>query len=542
MSYLKAQMGVLLRREQRLPSYRPDRSLLEKIVGRTILISLSIFIGLFYGFSVAILPPALVIYLGIPAAILLLLDIWVLPETVSGPVKALTRLFYIYAGVLILWPNYLAIELAGLPWISIRRLIAISLTLIFLITLSVSPNFRNQLADRLGAAKPLTSMILYFTLVQFLTIFISADPFHSLNIILNYIPLITIMYFAGAWVLAKSKAAEKFSNLLIFISIIIVIIGFFEKRNGQILWANHIPSFLQIEDQSVLQTLTAMVRDNKYRVTTTFSVSLCMAEFLAMVSPFVAHKIFENRDIRWITFWIAIDLALLASIVSTQSRLGIVSYLTAHAAYIGLWSFRRWRRTKADILGPALALLYPVAASLFFVGMFTVDAIRVRTIGGGSSGLSDVGRSVQFHMMWPKLLKNPFGYGAGRGGSTLGYITPSGKISVDSYIITMMMDYGIIGFLLFFGALLYAIVKMAQVAWNSRSTDLDLALPLSCSLLVVLQVRWVLSQVDNLPLIYMLLGMTAAMLWRERQHLGVPNRSAAPETVPPKIEQLASAA
>jgi uncharacterized membrane protein (UPF0136 family) len=149
--------------------------------------------------------------------------------------------------------------------------------------------------------------------------------------------------------------------------------------------------------------------------------------------------------------------------------------------------------------------------------MFTVPAIRNRTIGGGSTGFSDQARQVQFEMMWPRLFENPFGYGGGRSGEILGYRLPSGLLTIDSYVVTMVLDAGVLGLGLFAGAFIYAAAKMIQLAWRTKAGEVDLALPLACALVIAMQVRLVLSQTDNLPLLYMLLGMAAALLWRARQ-------------------------
>ena len=65
--------------------------------------------------------------------LLALLIIWVLPDVGRGPVGLLSKLFFTYLVVLILWPNYLALQLPGLPWISFRRLVMFPMALILLI-------------------------------------------------------------------------------------------------------------------------------------------------------------------------------------------------------------------------------------------------------------------------------------------------------------------------------------------------------------------------------------------------------------------------
>lgn len=508
------------RRQPVLPNYRPPRTRLETFFKKGAFYAFCIFVGLFYGLAFTILPPQLALYLGGPVLLLALLIIWVLPDVGRGPVGLLSKLFFTYLVVLIVWPNYLALQLPGLPWISLRRLVMFPMGLVLLICLSVSQRFRSELMAALKAVKPLAYMMAGFTLIQILTIPLSAYPFYSVNLTVNFLFGTTAMFFVGVWVLSQPARTNRFVNFLIFSAFALCVMGVLEYWNQAVLWANHIPSFLQVQDEAVLRTLAGKLRDGRYRVTTTFSVSLSMAEYLALVTPFVIHRIMTSVRLERILFWGGFDLLLLLVINLTQSRLGVLGWILAHAFYGCVWGFRRWGRSKADIIGPAVSLLYTAGAILFMIGMFTVDAIRNRTIGGGSSGFSDQGRRDQFEMMWPKLFRNPLGYGSGRSGEVLGYRTPGGQLTVDSYVVTMFLEYGVIGCALFFGMFIYAAVKMMQVAWQSRDDASAIALPLACTILIAIQVRFVLSQTDNLPLLYMLLGMAAAVAWDAHKRAG----------------------
>jgi hypothetical protein len=449
--------------------------------------------------------------------------IWALPDTNRAPTRLLTRLFFALLVAMMLWPNYLAIQLPGLPWMTLRRLIAFPMVGILLICISTSGAFRTELSASLRSVRPLWIMLAAFMTVQFLTIFWSASPPYSLNQLMNYWVLGTATFFVGAWVLAKPGMMDWFVKVLLILTLVLCAVAAAEFWNQQVLWAGHIPSFLQVQDQIVQQYLEAQVRDAQYRVVTTFSVSLSFAEFLAIVTPFIIHKLMNTRAINLILLWGLADLALLGAINTTQSRLGILGWATAHIIYICIWAFRRWRSERADIVAPAVSLVYPVGALLFLVGMFTVPAIRNRTIGGGSSGFSDQARADQFAMLWPRLLENPFGYGSGRSGEVLGYRLPSGMLTVDSYVITLLLDYGVIGLLLYGGVLVYAAAKMIQIAWRNPTGEHSIALPLGVALVIIIQIRLVLSQTDNIPLIYMLLGMAAAVAWRARRDAATPS-------------------
>lgn len=499
-----------------LPNYRRQRSRLERLFKHGGFLALCVALGLFYGFFYTLFPPQLLIYLLIPILVLALLVIWALPDTPRAPTRLLVRLFFIYFLVMILWPNYLAIQLPGLPWMTLRRLLAFPMAGVALICYSTSSGFRAELAETLRATRPLGWMVGAFTLVQLLVIFFSDAPAFSFNFTLNYWFASTAVFFIAAWALSSGERAEMLIRAMIGTAIFLCLLAAAEYRNQGVLWAGHIPGFLQVQDEVMNRYLTAAVREGKYRAVTTFSVSLAFAEYLAIVTPFVIHKLMKSKGIWAVLAWGVLDIALLAVINLTQSRLGILGWVTAHALYGCIWAFRRWRTHRTDLIAPAVSLVYPAGALLFFIGMFTVPAIRNRTIGGGSTGFSDDSREVQFAMLWPRLFDNPFGYGGGRSGDILGYRLPGGLLTVDSYIISLVLDYGVIGLFLFAGTLIYASAKMMQLTWRTSANEADLALPLACALVVIIQIRLVLAQMDNLPLIYMLLGMAVALAWRAR--------------------------
>jgi hypothetical protein len=497
-----------------LPNFKQSPSLIGRLVKRSLLFTICVLLGLFYGFSFAILPPSLMTALGIPILILMLVIIWALPDVGYAPTTLLIRLFLIYVIVVPLWPNYLSLQIPGLPWISIRRLVVFPLFITFLICLSISAEFRGDLSKVLYHHKAIFRLLVLFSFIQVATVALSDSPSFSLNATINYIIANNAVFAVAAWALSKDKRADRYINLLLFSALFLCVFSVFEYRNLKPLWANHVPSFLALDGEMVSQYLTPVLRNGIYRVTSTFSVSLSFAEYLAIVSPFAFHKMISTHHIGRMLLWLAYDFFLLFVIVLTQSRLGILGWIVAHVAYILLWSAKRWATRKTAILAPAIALTFPVGALFLFVGMFTIPAIRNRTIGGGATGLSDDARRQQFDLLWPRLLENPFGFGTGRSGAELGYVTPGGFVTVDSYVITMLMDYGVLGFFAFAGIIIFAALRSLKVTWRSTGAAGDLAMPLTAAFGAVIQARLVLSQGDNLPLIFMLVGMSVALSYR----------------------------
>lgn len=511
-----------------LPPFRQQRAPARRHLVKGLFLACCAILGVLYGFVYAVFPPFFMVYLAMPVLLLTLLVIWALPHLPNGPTRLLAGMFFAYALIVPLWPNYIALSLPGLPWISFRRLIIFPMALVFFICVSTSERFRHSFKDLRALAGEVPRFILALVAIQLITVPLSNSPFGSLNSIVDFTFGSIIPFFIGTWYFRDVPRAYRWQAAIVWAALLLCGIGILEWMNQRVIWADHIPSFLAVDELTLQRITQPYFRDGQYRVTGTFSVALAFAEFLAFATPFVLHRLFASTGLFAKLAWGAADLLLLAVIISTQSRLGIVGWLVGHAFCVCLWSFRRWLFTKGDLLATAVALAFPAGAFLFFVAMFTVPAIKYRTIGGGSTSLSDDAREIQFDMFWPKFFGNPIGHGAGQSGTELGFRTAEGLYTVDSYFITIGMDYGVVGIVSFFGALVYAIYALSRTALSRPQAPDEDPVPLAAMLLVALVIRSVLSQTDNLPLIFMGLGMAAAALARERQraaaiqHAGEP--------------------
>ena len=103
-----------------LSPFRSKPAPISSLLRKTFFFSFCVFLGVFYGFWGTVLPPAFIILLIIPFLIFALLVLWLLPDTGDAPERTLKRLLLAFTAVTFLWPNYLAIVLPGLPWLSMR--------------------------------------------------------------------------------------------------------------------------------------------------------------------------------------------------------------------------------------------------------------------------------------------------------------------------------------------------------------------------------------------------------------------------------------
>ena len=181
--------------------------------------------------------------------------------------------------------------------------------------------------------------------------------------------------------------------------------------------------------------------------------------------------------------------------------------------------------SRTDITGAALTYGYPALASAAIVLIMSVDALRLRILGGGGSQVSNDARQVQFDMAPPVLMRSPvFGFGGGRGADALGFTTPGGQVTIDTYILSIVLDYGIVGFLIFYGAMLYAgvfigfkILTLKNDASDKDAEEIGYLFPLVVMLAQFFVIKTVLSQEENHSILFMIYGAILALFWRLKQ-------------------------
>jgi hypothetical protein len=489
--------------------------LTTKLFVNLTVLSLCLALGVVYGFIFAVFPPFFLVYAAIPLAGLAFLVIWALPEAEAITYRPFIAAFMLTVGAKLLWPEYLAPNIPGLPAVSLGRISIVLLMLTMIVTLSMSRSAKARLVEVLSAL-PIWKVLIALNFIQLYTIFLSVAPFRSFNQVLVTLQAWTGIYIASVLAFSIPRVRAWFPRFLIVTTLLLCLLGMAELQNQALLWSKNFPSFLRY-DQVIAGILEPKFRDGGYRVTTIYTTSLSFAEFLAFASPFFLHNLLRARALMWRAFWVAANMLLVFTILKTGARLGIIGLFTADAVYMMLWSFRRWRlHHKSDLIGPAMSLAFPVAAVLFLVSMFTVDAVRFRTIAGGSTGFSDDARWTQLEMAMPSIVKNPLGYGLGSSGEVIGFMTPGGQLTVDSYVLTVLVDLGVAGLILYAGMLFWTMWRMGRIAFESQEEGAFITACVTASLASWVTAKLVLSQADNDMLLFIMLGYATALAWHYR--------------------------
>ena len=110
------------------------------------------------------------------------------------------------------------------------------------------------------------------------------------------------------------------------------------------------------------------------------------------------------------------------------------------------------------------------------------------------------------------------GHGIGGAAHNLGYVQGDGIITIDSYYLTLLMDMGVLGLIVYFSMFLRGIWLSARtVVLHPSEGELGLLLPLSVSLTNFVIIKSVFSQDANHPIVFMMLGAVLALSYRATQ-------------------------
>jgi O-Antigen ligase len=499
-----------------------------------------------YGFFYAITAPFLIVPLAAPIAVLGLLAIWALPEHNTVPTKSMELMFSASIIGLILWPNYLALTLPGLPWITMVRLTGFPMAFLLLMSLSVSSAFREQIFGTTNSTPLILRFFLIFTANEFVTLPFSHNFTDSLNKVFVQQLTWTGVFLVSLYVFRKPGRIERYISLMLALAIPIIILSVLEVEEQHVLWAGNVPNFLRVEDPSAQLALSSAVRGatGQYRAKATFSTPLGLSEFMALMTPFALHWAVGRHNIPLRLLGLALIPTLYFVVRLTDARLGVAGYLVSLLVYLLFWSLVRWRRRMGDILSAAIVYAYPTLFLAAVAATMFVHKIHVLVFGGGAQAASNEARSNQFRMAFPVFLRNPIGHGAGQSGDVMGY-GAGDFIAVDSYYISLALDYGLVGLVLYVGIFAMVIGAAVSVMLRAPRTDdreMALLMPLATCLCAFLVIRGVFQQPDIHPMIFMMIGMVIALVARARaQAAELPQVAAGQAVARPRPIRAAAA-
>ncbi len=473
---------------------------------------------LFYSMLFTLIGRFMVLQFLAPLMVMTLFVIWMLPEARKVPTRWLGRIGVVFIIALLCWPDYLALALPGLPWLTAIRIVTVPLALVMLLCLTGSRAFRADMKETMTGLPIVWQGVVAFAVIALISIIFSRDIGLSVNKFVVAQLTWTLPFFVAIYVFRQPNRATQFGYFLWAIVLFVCLIGIQEWRHSVVPWAGNIPSFLKIEDESVQRILSGSARaaTGIYRVQSKFTTPLGFAEFLALSAPFILHIMMRSKNVLVIVA-AALTLALqFWCIRLTDSRLGVVGFFMTFLLYMLIWGGLRWYRDRDSLFGPAVVIAYPITLSVFFAATFFVGRLSAMVWGTGAQQFSTESRKVQVAMGLPKVFKAPWGSGIGRGAEEVGFTNFAGVLTIDTYYLLVALEFGILGFLVYFGMIIATIIGGGKQLIRVRPGDTDGAMlaPLLIALTNFLVIKSIFSQQENHALAFVMMGAVVALAWR----------------------------
>ena len=469
-----------------------------------------VFLGLLVGAAAVILPPLASIGIVATAAVVLL---WAMPDLHSVPEGALRKAFFATVAVAYVVPVYYALAIPGFPWISFRRLFLIVTVLLFAFILASSGSARRYISESLRAAPALSICVIGFFVMMVLSIFSSAAWSQSLATLMDATLTWYVLFATCVLIIRTREDVNILLRILIVCLVIDGVVGLAEFFSQQPLYLRLLPAdMLQALYQSnpALASIGAGgLRRGFYRAVSIYNTPLAFGEFAAVLGPlcayFVVHaKRNSDRLLGGVGF-----IFCMVSIFCSGARGAYMGFLLAVPLFALMWAYRQNRFNPRSMVG-GIALTVAAMGTIALVSLILFwKRAHDMVLGGGETQVSDEARFIQWRLAWPHILENPVtGNGFGLAGHVVGYFTPGGTTpTVDSYIISLLVDLGVPGLIFFFGMLGIAILMGVWRYLTDENHDAELGGAIACSLIAFSVYRIGLSQVENHTLVFLLIGI-----------------------------------
>lgn len=507
---------MISQRDRILPPYtRRVNNLRHKSLKMAVVAAIIVF-AIIMGFWIAIFSTLVIPMFGSVIGILLLIAMWMADDTEPDLRKSGAFLFVSWIGMSIAWPNYMAVAIPGLPWITPTRLFMGLAAAVLLFQTAQSAQARETISGAIRTLKPAFIGLALLMVMMLATFILSREPVDALTFVLQQLILWTIPLLLGLWLYSDPEVIERSMTVIAFSLLVVMILTLFEVRNMLPVWIPHIPSFLQVEGPQMEAFLSAQTRlDGTYRAKGTFGVHLYFTQILLMVLPFAMHWVLDAVSPQKRGFAFAYLVLLLVIIYLNNTRTATTGQLVVIAGMLGIFGLRHYLHTRnaMDMTAPALTVGVPLGGALLATLIAFSPRLQTMTVGGTQHAGSDEVRAGQWARAWSALFNNPFGYGAHESGPLTGRLR-SGLWIVDSTWINFLVDYGIIGTLGF--AFFLGLVAGAGVLIYLQRADrtADLCGPAAVAVGSFAMTMYTISYYGNIPFLMVFIAMIAATRYR----------------------------
>lgn len=465
------------------------------------------FVCVITGLLAAFVPPGqLVRILVLPAGLGLLTLSWMLRRKEARlPARAVFILLMTTVCFSVLWPRYVFFSVGG-PNVNPQTLSVFASLATIAFWVTYSPSFSTKFSRVIFSSSGIGLLAVLWFGWRLLASALGEFAFVSVADYVRDLIYVSSFFLIGCAIATYEDGPKWMLRVLVASGLVVAALGLIEAFAQK----NYFVQFASGADNpavaDALKTIMfEKIRDGNYRAQSTFDHPIVFAQFIAAVVPLAAYvAVFERHWIWRLIGFLVVPIGFLA-IVKSGSRSGLFSLAVA-MAFVGVFVWLRSMTSKGPGRVIALAAL-PVLLLGLAVGYFVAQELVL----GRSS--SEAGSSVvRLKMFWDSvtaLYESPlWGFGHGMALFKAGVISGhTGVATLDSLFLTIALDSGYVGFLLFVAIIVLFSIKSALTAVRLRDQEGARAGMLVASVLALFATFAGLSISNNMTLFWLLVAI-----------------------------------
>lgn len=466
-----------------------------------------IFVSAIAGLLVAWVPPGLLVRISVlPAGLGLLALSWMLRRKDARlPSRGVFILLMTTVCLSVLWPRYVFFSSGG-PHVNPQTLSVFASLAAVVFWAIYSPGFSNKLCRVIFSSSGIGPLVVIWFGWRLLASALGEFALVSMFDYARDLVYVSSFFLIGCAIATYEDGPKWMLRVLVASGLVVASLGLIEA----FMQKNYFVQFASAGDnRAVADALKTImfdkIRDGNYRAQSTFDHPIVFAQFIAAVIPLAAYAVFFERHWIWrLIGFLVVPIGVLA-IVKSGSRAGLVSLAVA-MAFVGVFVWLRSITSKGYGRVFALAAL-PVLLFGLAVGYFVAQELVL----GRSS--SEVGSSfVRLKMFWDSvtaLYESPlWGFGHGMALFKAGVISGhTGVATLDSLFLTIALDSGYVGFVLFVMTVFIFSVKSGLTAIRLREQEGARTGMLVASVLALFATFAGLSISNNMTLLWLLVAI-----------------------------------
>ncbi|CAM8669724.1 O-antigen ligase-related [Comamonadaceae bacterium] len=411
----------------------------------------TVFVGLMAAFA-----PEFAVRLA-PLALLVVIALVALLSRSRIAVSEPFRLFWVTAllSVFALWPSYLLVKVGGLPSIDMRR-IAAGATLVLALYYWINGRAKATqfVPSNTNPIKTGFWLVTSYLGWRVLSCIASSAPIASFIQVVWEVLYYYSLFYIGYVFFGADSLRTRVHKVMLLLMVLIAAFACVERvlgKNPMVQWA---PSNEEFEAAVSAMSLSR-IRDGVFRTQGTFEHPLLLSEFAAIAASFAMATLLwpGKQQVSKLLGALALVASLTAGYLS-----GSRSAFIALGAGVGVVIAMRLISPKIRVT-PSQAVLRKISAIGLLIGAAAIFAPVVIVMSEGKNvgeAASTGARVTQLKIGSDAIAQQPIlGWGPGNGPVIAGIKTGNGANTMDNYLLSVAIESGVTGLVLFLACLLY---------------------------------------------------------------------------------------